>query len=45
MSNQLVENFNEKKWGKRHTVFLAVFLTNFIIFVDDSVFDIKFRLN
>ncbi|WP_223593797.1 MFS transporter [Neobacillus bataviensis] len=27
-----------KGWGKRHTVFLAIILTNFIVWLDDAIF-------
>lgn len=27
-----------KGWGQRHTVFLAVILTNFIVWLDEAIF-------
>jgi sugar phosphate permease len=32
------DNIQLKGWGKRHTVFLAVFLTNFIVWLDEAIF-------
>jgi sugar phosphate permease len=38
MSTTAESTIQMKGWGKRHTVFLAVILTNFVVWLDEAIF-------